>query len=60
MSEGGALEDGEPEGFAELDEGWAAEIEDREQRVGSEVIVEELIVGGAGELCADGELAGGG
>ena len=60
VSEGGALDDGEPEGFAELDEGFAAEFEDGEERVGGEVVVEELIAGGPGELFADGELAGGG
>jgi len=56
----GALHDGEPEGFAELDEGRAAELEDGEEGVGGEVIVEELVAGGPGELFADGELACGG
>ncbi len=60
VSEGGVLDDGEPEGFAKLDEGFAAEVEDGEQGVDGKVIVEELITGEPGEFFANGELADGG
>ena len=41
----GVFEDGEPDLFAQFDEGRAAEVEDGEKQVDGEVIVEELITG---------------
>jgi hypothetical protein len=45
---GRLLDDGEPDAFAELDEGLAAEVEEGEQEIDGEMVVKESV---AGEGC---------
>lgn len=56
----GVFEDGEPDLFAELDEGGGAEVEGGEEEIDGQVVVEEFVTGEVAELAGDGELPGGG
>ena len=51
-------EDGEPDIFAQCDERWRAELEDREKKIDNQVIVEEPETCHRGEFLRNGQFTG--